>query len=132
MLLIIFHLMLSFLGGYLHAKKSKKSTNYFWRYRWSMNSAIWLDESILVCNLWTRIVQDMGLYRKTENCDDFHFRLLPAKSIDRILRNSKNLCPFMSVIYVHFIGNKNFWGKFAPVTFLISIMLFFQDRDGKV
>ena len=45
---------------------------------------------------------------------------------------TEKICPFMSVIYAHFIGNKNFSGKFAPVTFLISIMLFFQDRDGKI
>ena len=45
--------------------------------------------------------------RKTENCNIFHFRLLPAKSNNKILWKVKS-----AQLWVHFASfwaNKNFW-----------------------
>ena len=63
--------------------------------------------------------QKWGLHSKTEKCNVFHYRLLPAKRNDKILfKNKKNsiLNPFCA-LFVDFKANKNFSGKSASVTF---------------
>ena len=46
--------MIPFFDNYLHAKKTKRSTDSFHRYQWTKNPAIWLAESILGHNWRTR------------------------------------------------------------------------------
>ena len=56
---------------------------------------------------------------KTEKCNVFHYRLLPAKLNDKILfKNKKNsiLNPFCA-LFADFKANKNFSGKSASITF---------------
>ena len=65
-------------------KKSKKLIHSFQRYWSSTILAIWLDKRILTHNLWTRISQIWGLHWKADNCNVFHFRLLPVKSSNEI------------------------------------------------
>ena len=79
------------------------------------NPAIWLDKSILVYNLWTRIFPEIwGLHVKIGNYNVFHFRLLPAKSIDKFLMKS-----IKTPISAHFepfspiLGENNFSQKSA-------------------
>ena len=58
----------------------------------------------------------MGSDRKTEKCNVFHFRLLPAKSNDKTLWKVRKL-PFRTP-FVYFRANKNFSRKFTSATFL--------------
>ena len=96
--------MLPFLDEYLHTKNQRYWLHSIPRYWWPKNPAIWFDKNILAYNLWGRIFPDIGLHRKTEHCEVFHFRLLPVKRNDIILRKLKktlfrtDFWPFLSIL----------------------------------
>ena len=68
------------------------------------------DHQRLLLSVWVRAFwpitreaefsQTWGLHRETEYCKVFHFMLLPAKSIPKILRNSRKLYfgPFLPIL----------------------------------
>ena len=73
----------------------------FQKYWWTNNSAIWLDEKHLACNLTSSIFQIWRLNRKIENWKNFHFALFPAKNNNKTswkLRKS-----FVWAYYEHFL-----------------------------
>ena len=61
--------------------------------------------------------QTLGLHGKTENYNDFYFRLLPAKSNHKIYENSIKiyLRPIWA-LFPHFPEKKYLSGKSTPVT----------------
>lgn len=81
-------------------KKSKKLIHSFQRYWWPKNSAIRLGKTILAANLWSRTfkIWCRVCTKKTEYFNACHFRLLPAKSSNKILQKLKN--PFVSLFSV--------------------------------
>ena len=123
--------MLQFLSQYLHAKKSNKLI-----YRTSCDIH---DHSILQTN-WTiafwpttceqGFSQIWGLYRKTENCDDFQFTFLSAKKDDNILWQVKKtwFCAF----FANFWANTHFSEKPTSVIFLFLDSYFYAKFQKKL
>ena len=61
-------------------KKSKKLIHCFLRYWWSKNPTIWLDDSILANNLWTRNFPDMGFAQENRELRCLSFLLISSQT----------------------------------------------------
>lgn len=89
-------------------KISKISFDFFYRYLWSMNLPIWLDESTLAYNLWARIFPNLGIWKIWKIAMSFI-----SKSSYKIFWKLKKTVFFFSIwaFSAHFRKNVNFLKK---------------------
>ena len=100
--------MLSLLGNYLYAKKSRnRFLPQILMIKESCNLIGWEHFGL---TLWSRIFPDWRLLKKTANCKVFHLRLLPATRNDKTLWKSSFFANYRTI----------FLKKFTSVTFFVS------------
>ena len=96
---------------------------------WSKNLK-WLDERILVYNLWSRILPDIWFARGKKgkkDCEVFHFRfsLLHAKSSDNFFKILK------FSFWVLFLGKQEFFSKIRLRHFVLFLEFYHSAKLQK-